>query len=75
MRRVEQTPRTTLHRHAERGSYDRELIDAILDEGSATRAAARSFGPTHPERFPPRILSAMPATTGLSLTVRLPTRM
>jgi nitroimidazol reductase NimA-like FMN-containing flavoprotein (pyridoxamine 5'-phosphate oxidase superfamily) len=27
------TPRTTLQRHPERGSYDRALIHAILDEG------------------------------------------
>ena len=33
MRSVPPTPRTTLRRHAGRGSYDRDLIDAILDEG------------------------------------------
>jgi uncharacterized protein len=31
--RLSPTPRTTLHRHAGRGSYDRAVIDAILDEG------------------------------------------
>jgi len=33
MPRLAPTPRTTLRRHAGRGSYDRALIDAILDEG------------------------------------------
>jgi len=27
------TPRTTLQRHPERGSHDRALVDAVLDEG------------------------------------------
>ena len=30
---IPQTPRTTLKRLPQRGSYDRELIDRILDEG------------------------------------------
>jgi uncharacterized protein len=33
MEKIPQTPRTTLKRLPQRGSYDRELIDAILDEG------------------------------------------
>src|SRR3989449_5048043 len=33
MERIPQTPRTTLKRLPQRGSYDRELIDQILDEG------------------------------------------
>jgi nitroimidazol reductase NimA-like FMN-containing flavoprotein (pyridoxamine 5'-phosphate oxidase superfamily) len=32
-RRISPTPRTTLRRRADRGSYDRAVIDAILDEG------------------------------------------
>ena len=32
MEKIPQTPRTTLKRLPQRGSYDRELIDAILDE-------------------------------------------
>jgi nitroimidazol reductase NimA-like FMN-containing flavoprotein (pyridoxamine 5'-phosphate oxidase superfamily) len=33
MEKIPQTPRTTLKRLPQRGSYDRELIDSILDEG------------------------------------------
>ena len=33
MDKIPQTPRTTLKRLPQRGSYDRELIDRILDEG------------------------------------------
>jgi len=29
----DKTERTTVHRHAERGAYDREAVHAILDEG------------------------------------------
>src|SRR3989475_2088305 len=33
MKKLPQTPRTTLKRLPQRGNYDRELIDQILDEG------------------------------------------
>jgi len=33
MEKIPQTPRTTLKRLPKRGSYDRELINSILDEG------------------------------------------
>src|SRR5213594_4433899 len=33
MEKIPQTPRTTLKRLPQRGSYDRELINSILDEG------------------------------------------
>src|SRR5438105_11698859 len=33
MKKLSQTPRTTLKRLPQRGNYDRELIDQILDEG------------------------------------------
>ena len=33
MEKIPQTPRTTLKRLPQRGSYGRELIDQILDEG------------------------------------------
>src|SRR6266568_114299 len=33
MDKLPQTPRTTLKRLPQRGNYDRELIDQILDEG------------------------------------------
>ena len=33
MHKIPQTPRTTLKRLPQRGSYDREVIDQILDEG------------------------------------------
>ena len=33
MKKLPQTPRTTLKRLPQRGKYDRELIDQILDEG------------------------------------------
>ena len=33
MEKISQTPRTTLKRLPQRGSYDRELINQILDEG------------------------------------------
>jgi len=33
MEKLPQTPRTTLKRLPQRGNYDRELIEQILDEG------------------------------------------
>ncbi len=33
MARIEPTPRTTVRRKPGRGAYDRETIEAILDEG------------------------------------------
>jgi nitroimidazol reductase NimA-like FMN-containing flavoprotein (pyridoxamine 5'-phosphate oxidase superfamily) len=33
MEKIAQTPRTTLKRLPKRGSYDRDTIEAILDEG------------------------------------------
>ena len=33
MEKIPQTPRTTLKRLPQRGSYDREVINQILDEG------------------------------------------
>ncbi len=33
MARIEPTPRTTIRRRPPRGAYDREAIEAILDEG------------------------------------------
>jgi uncharacterized protein len=33
MAEAAESPRSTIHRHPERGRYDRATIDAILDEG------------------------------------------
>lgn len=41
---VEPTARTTVRRHRERGSYDRAVIDAILDEGFICHAAVAIGG-------------------------------
>lgn len=41
---VEPTARTAVRRHRERGSYDRAVIDAILDEGFICHAAVAIDG-------------------------------
>jgi nitroimidazol reductase NimA-like FMN-containing flavoprotein (pyridoxamine 5'-phosphate oxidase superfamily) len=40
------TPRTTLQRHPERGSHDRAVIDAILDEGLVAHVGFTQDGHT-----------------------------
>ena len=40
------TPRTTLQRHPERGSHDRAVIDAILDEGLVAHVGFAQDGQT-----------------------------
>ena len=45
-REFRQSPRTRLRRHKERGSYDRELVHSILDEGLVAHVAvATAMGP------------------------------
>jgi nitroimidazol reductase NimA-like FMN-containing flavoprotein (pyridoxamine 5'-phosphate oxidase superfamily)/GNAT superfamily N-acetyltransferase len=51
------TPRTTLKRHAERGSHDRPLVEAILDEALVCHVATVVDGS-------PRVLPTMHARVG-----------
>lgn len=44
MTTIEPTPRTTLRRHRERGDYDRDTINAILDEAIICHAACQAHG-------------------------------
>lgn len=41
---LQQTDRTTISRHAERGSYDRDIANAILDEGMVAHVAFDAGG-------------------------------
>jgi nitroimidazol reductase NimA-like FMN-containing flavoprotein (pyridoxamine 5'-phosphate oxidase superfamily) len=44
MARIEPTPRTTVRRRSTRGAYDRETIEAILDEGFLCNVAVVTDG-------------------------------